>query len=127
MRTIKFRGKSINTGQWNYGELFSFSDGKLGVGKAYMQTSFWKVLVEPETVGQFTGLTDKNGKEIYEGDLIRFSDRIGKVTWHTPSAQFDSELVKIIQRALYYENRSNDQWKRFEVIGNIHENPELLK
>ena len=75
-RDIVFRGKSIETGEWIYGSLIG---NDVIVGKIvefeedYFCTEFWNK-VDPETVGQFAGITDKNGKKLFEGDIYSMGD-----------------------------------------------------
>jgi uncharacterized phage protein (TIGR01671 family) len=120
MREILFRGKRVDNGEWIYGDLLTPTDimnvweisENTGMGDRYD--------IDPETVGQYTGLTDKNGKKIFEGDIIkdRFDD-IGQIEYKPKSSAF---IVKDWETGyvLWFE-------KDIEVIGNIHDNPELLK
>lgn len=129
MREIKFRGKREEDGNWVYGNLI-FND--VIVGKLvefcdeYYNTEFW-CEVHLETVGQYIGLKDKNGNEIYEGDVILEvtlddEDSVYEVVWR----QDDCSWI--------FRNRDYDWFHsldiRFEnckVIGNIFENPKLME
>lgn len=125
MRTIKFRGKDRRTGEWFYGNLFDKdTKGNTHIGT----TSKGSLDVIPDTVGQFTGLTDKNGKEIYEGDIV-----LSKLK---RARKYDETLQICFEHYEYCGKNENgsstslsllEDYHTVEVIGNIHDNPELLK
>ena len=120
MREILFRGKT-KQGEWVYGLPFYTNEIIDGIeskdGKLYY--------VIPETVGQFTGLTDKNGKKVFEGDIVQ-----QEITWRENQPQtwiVEYEYGGFIPFAEDPE-QTDFMWDRpFEVIGNIHDNPELLE
>lgn len=125
MRTIKFRGRSNNL--WAYGNLYIIEHEEYG-DSAYIIEASSTTMVDISTIGQFTGLHDKNGKEIYEGDIVRYSldDRkdIGYIGFHALSASF-----RVIAEHTDFGigNRGELHELNLEVIGNIYDNPELLK
>ncbi len=123
MRTIKFRGKRIDNGEWVCGNLINkFGSSFIGVYTFDVTGEYVEYEVIPETVGQFTGLTDKNGKEIYNGDVFNLGDARIKYIVEWKDSGFKGRQIG---------NRSRvglEFHKRFiEVIGSIHDNPELLK
>jgi len=128
-REIKFRGKRIDTGEWVEGDFIHGVGGKYGRSfilplthiypKGCNELDGWEV--DPETVIQFTGLKDKNDKEIYEEDIVKCDDIIVAVTWK--DAAFHVITNESQGSSVFVQDRA----KRFEVIGNIYENPELLK
>lgn len=127
MRTIKFRGRANNS--WVYGSLCIVEPEEFKeYGNSAYIGSGSTTMVDINTIGQFTGLYDKNGKEIYEGDIVRYSlgDRkdVGYIGFHARSASF-----RVIAEHTDYGigNRGELHELNLEVIGNIHDNPELLK
>lgn len=128
MREIKFRGKCSQSKRWVYGWLLTNKLGTYIVTEEnphectqnhYIEIDEYCRVV-PESVGQFTGLHDKNGKEIYEGDIV---DVNYTVKYIDPDKQDEEEFHKFANDDLYRFVRD----KYAEVIGNIYENPELLE
>ncbi|MBR6523471.1 MAG: hypothetical protein IKT39_02530 [Clostridia bacterium] len=143
MREILFRGKK-GDGDWAYGYyvfapkrtgMFGQTVSSLDFDKHFILTMHYSLPKEvaPKTVGQYTGLTDKNGKKIFEGDICRFREWskgdmcwIGKVHYEhqqfvisgNPNKECESEFLLVMSRFIP---------ENIEIIGNIHDNPELLK
>ena len=124
MREILFRGKSIG-GNWYYGVPLVFTDDFVCITAPHT----YNKAVIPETVGQYTGLTDKNGKRIFEGDIIDTPDRLIKVVWFERNAQFDLNFIKHAhdKKIINFKGIEMRDLKEYEVIGNIHDNPELIE
>lgn len=147
MRQIKFRGKCqrgydySNGDGWIHGSLLHKDNvcaivktedidlsPKTDDGYSFVE-DFGCVPVVPETVGQFTGLTDKNGKEIYEGDIIEDRNGIGVIMWFqtawgVASYAYGYDGLKSYTAVDSFYSRETQEWA---VIGNIHDNPELNK
>lgn len=123
MRQIKFRGKHTKIGEWIYGSLLIAQDGCCNI---YDGLLYHKV--KANTVGQFTGLLDKNGKEIYEGDIF-VSDYMSLVFYvgyengKWVGMDSDGNWMPLLEDQLSISDRLH----YIKVIGNIHDNPELIK
>lgn len=125
MREIKYRGMGIDGG-WNHGLLTVLKRNYMRIEKGhYISNSMglpFAYHVRPETVGQYTGLKDKNGKEIYEGDvlydpkLIKCSEAYSEVIWDLEMGRFDAYGRNLWVRC-----------SKTEVIGNVWEHPHLLE
>lgn len=127
MREILFRGKRVDNGEWVEGyyaksgdKTFILVDNDIAVGYVIMKE------VIPETVGQFTGVIDRTGKKIFEGDIVNSWDSVGKldvecktVEWNKLFCSWETGKHKI----LYGENTI----KHYEVVGNVYDLPNLLK
>lgn len=127
MRQIKFRAKTVNEGEWFYGMTISHGtiDHKRNCLFFEVAENKWKGVI-PDTLGQFTGLTDCNGKEIYEGDIVKACSegayKICEVAWSKGTVGF---FLKHLSGPWYMSGAWGNE--SCEVIGNIHDNPELLK
>ena len=127
MREILFRGKCKTDNEWLYG--FPYVTRKNAVKINWYCSEFGSMRtdeVDPETVGQFTGLTDKNGVRIFEGDIVeRVSDgERAVISWLKYFACFG---LSFDGWCCGFDNYDYNLPSDFEVIGNIHDNPELLK
>lgn len=142
MRQIKFRGKRIDNNEWVYGSLTQ-SEAHNKNGEPFMVSYIAPSIpvaseggfelvkmdrVKPATVGQFTGLHDKNGKEVYEGDIVRLrvSDNRYKRNprYTTKTIRYDNRLARFEADGIYWINLSSD---RIEVIGNVFDSPKLIE
>ena len=131
IREILFRGKREYTGEWIEGYLYITQRGQYEISrysKSYDCERYTSVVI-PSTVGQYTGLTDKNGKKIFEGDIIDTPDRLVKVVWFEGNAQFDLHFIRYTNDITItnFKGVHMRDLKEYEVIGNIHDNPELLE
>ena len=129
MREIKFRAKEIGSeGKWRVGDLH------ITATKPHIHSLSNKYLIKIETIGQFTGLRDSIGREIYEGDIIRSFDSKGEPISHY--LLYDNEeagfvaVLKGSAKGDFGYGRCYQQWItecEKEIIGNIYDDPELLK
>ena len=140
MREILFRGKRIDNGEWVEGFLLEQDNPEYHVYivkafKAEMDNRNMDILecdmeeVDPSTVGQYTGLTDKNGKRIFDGDICRNTKtgEIVSVKWHGTMVGYVWSKPRNDNKCLYDFGELFRVYDKYEVIGNIHDNPELVK
>lgn len=140
-REIIFRGKSIGTGEWLYGHLFNYgltapsnvSCICVCVPKEWKE-AYNLYTVHPDTIGQYTGLKDKNGKKIFEGDILEYigkrEDNMNKV--YRRKVVFHEGMFALLSKELQAYSALNyhcmkDGRSAWRVIGNIHDNPELIE
>lgn len=127
-REILFRGKRIDSGEWVCGVAFPHdNNGAVTMFRQHpADGSLIGDEVIPETVGEYTGLTDKNGTRIFEGDIVRYKDTLHEVIFCKISgcAFFG---ITMPDRGEIWNFDGITRADRMEVIGNIHDNPELLK
>lgn len=145
-REILFRGKRKSQdkdfdGEWVYGDLlhnlvYDGRESEVRIGDVYFDKDkndeihgTGCVLVYPETVGQFTGLTDKNGNKIFEGDIVR--DEFGDITVveygeQVHEEEYGDELIYCGLNLKIGSGYPKAAKRTFEIIGNVHDNPELL-
>ena len=146
MREILFRGKQADNSEWIVGSLFQDDDGKTYIvgyeyrggidGMIDAELTSWAVI--PETVGQYTGLTDKNGTKIFEGDIVKCTDTnvdcafTAVVLFGNPNGEYNwgFQLMRIsgananMDILLWVDMEETGAF--IEVIGNIYDNPEMI-
>ncbi len=137
-RNLKFRGKRADNGQWVYGDLLRVGGGCLIYFGSKTETATPDIsndsnvavelfndevaVVIPDTIGQFTGLLDCSGKEIYEGDILRCRGKyLYQVEWMTDGFMLRGKTYGGVTSIKSFLPMQRD------VIGNINDNPELLK
>lgn len=131
MREILFRGKRTKNGQWVTGLLWHHVDKASLIYSDELDDKVW---VNPQTVGQFTGKTDKNGKKVFEHDILQIftvwadgtveKAGVGVIQWW----EHDQCYVLATKEGYHIDDFGNlGRPEYYEVIGNIHDNPELLE
>ena len=144
MREILFRGKRVSNGEWVEGDLRQFNLYGLNYVSGEGRTTYiiadeganggTEYEVDPSTVGQYTGLTDKNGTKIFEGDIIEninqqiFVVEYGRHDLNCCNCCYEShDALGFYMKNKFGSAESDEKvWEDIEVIGNIHDNPELL-
>lgn len=122
MREILFRGKRLDDGGWSIGDLLQYRSGETVI-HSYVNGCRVADDIDPTTIGQYTGLKDKNGKRIFEGDLLRSKGkRIFYVEYNPDIATF---VTRATDAELSTPCMNYGTMLHYEVIGNIHDNPEL--
>lgn len=119
MREILFKGKRVDNGEWVYGFLVKMW-GQYHIVDQNNENSAY--MIEPETVGQYTGLCDKNGKKIFEGDILLKGFEKVLVKWNANQCRWG---IYSNNYEICGFNESTQGY--FEVIGNIYDNHELLE
>ena len=134
MREIIFRGKRKDNGEWVCGDLIHWWGRHNTKPDIQIYNNIQRFNVIPESVSEFTGLTDKNGKKIFEGDVVKYKN--------TDGIKFNGVALTVIGKVVYNEKNASfaisgkdeigakhyDYFpiKNIEIVGNIHDNPELL-
>jgi len=142
MREILFRGKRVDNGEWEYGSLV-IQNGE-HISKTEVASDEYYIfgkrgehcLINPSTVGQYTGLTDKNGRKIFEGDILKIVHK-----YQSPFDDDTKEYTDITTDVVFFDDEglcfsygespflcvADNVTAEYEVVGNIHDNPELLE
>lgn len=133
-REILYRAKRTNTGEWiegYYSEIKLTSTPYILTGEIAIEpckkgiVQFECYEVWPDTVCQYTGLKDKNGRKIFEGDIVRYANigALGKVVWY--EGDYIGYAIDDIEDS--FQQYDKELFEKTEVIGNIFDNPELLR
>ena len=132
MREILFRGKRIDNGEWVYGDYWHLPEKNFYC----ISDKEFNRKVTSETVGQYTGLIDKNGKKIFEGDILKIVHK-----YQSPFDDDTKEYTDVTTDVVFFDDEglcfsygespflcvADNVTAEYEVVGHIHDNPELLE
>ena len=125
MREILFRGKRVSGNkEWIFGNVNYYPNLNRWFIRLQPAMSVLQTLedeVAANTVGQYTGLTDKNGKKIFDGDIVKYKEENGEIVYH------DQEAMFVVCFDTWFTDFDHLYGKDVEIVGNIHDNPELLE
>nr|DAV09519.1 MAG TPA: YopX protein [Caudoviricetes sp.] len=124
MREILFRGKRVDNDAWVEGLLIIIW-GQYHIIQPNDENTAYPIILK--TIGQYTGMTDKNGTKIFEGDIVDFSKRPDNGGYGAVIYDADETEFGIVYDSIYEGLGRHYYSKDIEVIGNIHDNPELLE
>lgn len=142
MREILFRGKEVESSDWYYGDIFH-SSMNVDTTRIHDYINRANVVIIPDTLGQYTGLTDKNGTKIFEGDILQGDEypycSDGEYNYYAEVIWFDNGCCgfglcthKNPKSAVRGISDGNCEWfedfdsNNWSVVGNIYDNPELI-
>lgn len=146
MRDIKYRGKGLNDGEWAYGDIVTVTNTKMEAIQIFIHNRLSPVQitedrlihgvvlvrVDPKTVGQFTGLYDKNKKEAYEHDIYEKDDILYQIVWMNDYAKWGMKVIKtnyVLSNGLTFPMQQyiKNGILQANKLGNKYDNPNLLK
>lgn len=130
MREILFRGKRADNGlDWVEGGILQTEDGFIIV-QLDDKRKLTAYDVVPETIGQFTGLTDRNGKKVFEGDICKYGyddEYVGELFYDVFEFSITEIDIENVLSLLVFDRKKEEWFFQGVVVGNVHDNPKLLK
>ena len=130
MRTIKFRGRRLDNKEWVFGYLVPVvtgSEKQMYIATGIRDGAVEGFAVEPESVAQFTGMCDKNGNEVYEGDIVRYRTSDERYTrnsnFSTLIVHYEERSARFMAGDIYWDTLRS---QKVEVVGNSYDNPNVI-